>query len=76
MNGDGNIKIGLDDVFRSRNNTVVIKQDDIDTVVDQMRDTRRVKVNFTYRFGNKKVKSARKRRTATEDETSRINNEG
>lgn len=74
MNGQGNIKIGLDDVFRTRVHEVTIDQDDINLNVRQVRDTRRAKLNFSYRFGNNKVKAARKRRTATEDETSRLSN--
>ena len=72
MKGQANLKVGLDDIFRTRRNQGFILQDDIDTRVLNTRDSRRVKVNFTYKFGNRKVKAARKRRTATEDETSRI----
>lgn len=66
------IKIGIDDVFRTRNSKVIIDQDDIDLIVDQRNDTRRVSVNFSYSFGNQKVKAARKRRTAAEEESGRI----
>ena len=66
------IKIGVSDVFRTRNSRVLIDQDDINLVVDQRNDTRRVSVNFNYRFGNQKVKGARKRRTAAEEESGRI----
>ena len=72
MNGNGSLKFGVNDVFRSMINTVDVRQDDIDLTVDQFRDSRRATVSFTYNFGNQKVKQARKRRTATEDEAGRI----
>lgn len=72
MKGKGSIKIGLDDVFYTRQNTVLINQDDINLNITQKRDSRRVKINFKYKFGNNKVKKARNRKTATESETSRI----
>lgn len=70
--GKGSLKIGLDDIFYTRRNEVSVRQDDIILDVYQRNDTRRVKVNFKYKFGNNKLKSARKRSTATEDEKSRL----
>ncbi len=72
LKGKGTLKIGLDDVFKTRNNKVSVLQDDINLKVHNIRDTRRAKINFAYKFGNNKVKSARRRSTATEDEESRI----
>lgn len=34
------------------------------------------KVNFTYRFGNSQVKAARQRKTAADDESKRVGNQG
>lgn len=67
-----NLKIGVSDIFRTRNSRVTIDQDDINLIVDQRNDTRRVSVSFSYRFGNQKVKAARKRSTAAEEESDRI----
>ncbi len=72
LKGKGSLKIGLDDIFYTRRNEVSVRQDDIILDVFQRNDTRRVKVNFKYKFGNNKLKSARKRSTATEDEKSRL----
>lgn len=72
LNNRGKIKIGISDMLYTSNSPVRIMQDDIDLYVNQDRDTRRVRVNFTYRFGNQKVKSAKKRRTATSEEQGRI----
>lgn len=72
LDNKANIKIGISDVFRTRNSDVNIMQDDINLLVRQRNDTRRVSVNFSYRFGNQKVKAARKRSTAAEEESGRI----
>ena len=72
LDNKGNLKIGISDVFRTRNSRVVIDQDDINLIVDQINDTRRVSVNFSYRFGNQKVKAAKRRSTAAEEESGRI----
>ena len=72
MNGMGNLKIGMNDIFRTLVNNVDVSQDDIDLSVYQFRDSRRATVSFSYRFGNQKVKQARKRKTATEDAAGRI----
>ena len=68
----GSLKIGVSDIFRTRNSNVNINQDDIILLVEQRNDTRRVSVSLSYRFGNQKVKAARKRRTAAEEESGRI----
>ncbi len=67
-----NLKIGITDIFRTRNSAIIIDQDDINLIVDQMNDSRRVSISFSYRFGNQKVKAARKRSTAAEEESGRI----
>lgn len=72
INGKGNLKIGIDDIFYTRINRVSVLQDDIDLFVYQERDSRRVKLSFKYKFGNNKIKDARRRDTATSDEQSRI----
>ncbi|NNF32637.1 MAG: TonB-dependent receptor, partial [Saprospiraceae bacterium] len=75
MSGMGNLKVGMNDVFRTLVNTVDVNQDDIDLSVYQFRDSRRATISFSYRFGNQKVKGARKRKTATEDAAGRITRE-
>jgi hypothetical protein len=73
LKGKGNIRIGLDDIFRTRIQNVKVRQDDINLDVMQRNDTRRAKISMRYNFGNNKVKQARRRKTATENESSRIN---
>ena len=72
MNGLGSIKVGLNDVFFTLRNAVDVLQDDINLQVRQNRDSRRATLSFSYRFGNQKVKQARRRKTATEAEAGRI----
>lgn len=72
LKGNGSLKIGVNDVFYTRRNKVFVRQDDIILDVFQKNDSRRVKVSFKYKFGNNKLKSVRKRSTATEDEKSRL----
>ena len=72
MEGKAKFKMGVTDLFYTSNSKVSIIQDDINLVVDQLRDSRRVTISLSYSFGNQKVKAARKRRTATEDEQGRI----
>jgi len=39
-------------------------------------ESRQLKVNFTYRFGNNQVKAARQRKTAADDESKRVGSQG
>jgi len=72
LKGKGNLKLGVDDIFKTRIERVNVIQDDIDLYVNSTRDTRRAKISFSFNFGNSKVKAAKKRKTATEEENSRI----
>jgi iron complex outermembrane receptor protein len=72
LNGKGNIKLNVSDIFRTKNSNVRIDQDDLDLLVKQTNDTRRVTLNVSYRFGNDKIKAANKRTTAAEAESGRI----
>ena len=72
MDNKASLRFNVNDIFRTRVSQVRIMQDDINLVVDQVNDTRRASVNFSYSFGNQKVKAARKRKTAAEEEAGRI----
>ena len=72
MDNKASLRFNVNDVFRTRVSEVRIMQDDINLLVDQVNDTRRASVNFSYSFGNQKVKAARKRKTAAEEEAGRI----
>ena len=72
FDGKGNIKLSASDVLLTSNSKVYIDQNDVNLFVNQVNDTRRVSLNFTYNFGNQKVKGARKRKTSSSDESNRI----
>ena len=72
LDGKGTVKFGVDDIFKTRGTTGKVMQDDIDLKLNSEWDSRRAKISVSYNFGNQKVKAARKRKTATDDETRRI----
>ena len=72
LNNRASLKISVDDLFNTRNSRVSIMQNDINLIVDQFNDNRRVKATFTYNFGNNKMKAAKKRQTASSAEGDRI----
>lgn len=67
------IQASLDDVFNIRNNRVNVMQGNIDTVVKNKWESRVFMLNLSYRFGNDKVKQARRRGTASDDLRQRAN---
>ena len=71
--GKLSVKVGIDDIFDTLNWSVDIQQGDIDAFVYQKNETRKGTISLTYKFGNNKVKPARRRSTATSDEQNRVN---
>lgn len=71
-NGKGNLKLSVNDIFNILDNTVYVRQGDIDVDVRNKWETRRVNLSFSYKFGNQEVKAARQRSSATEDELNRV----
>lgn len=72
LDGKGNLKLSVSDIFFTQ--PWVGKNSLGELQIDAMGtwESRRVRLNFTYNFGSKDVKSARKRSTGLEDEASRI----
>ncbi|MEN0002939.1 MAG: outer membrane beta-barrel protein [Bacteroidota bacterium] len=70
--GKASLKVNVDDIFDTLRFRVNIMQGDIDARIQQKQETRRLNVTFTYQFGNSKVKPARRRGTATEEEQNRV----
>lgn len=71
LEGKGNLKLSLNDIFYSLKERVFVKHGDLDVIVRQQRDSRRAYLSFNYRFGNDKVKQARRRESASGDEQNR-----
>ncbi len=67
------VKLGVDDIFKSQTFSGTSDYGVLFLDIDGSEDSRRFKLNMTYNFGNRQVKS-RKRSTGLEDESSRIKN--
>ncbi|MGB3849650.1 MAG: TonB-dependent receptor family protein [Tunicatimonas sp.] len=61
------VQASLNDIFDMRQNPVSIRQGDIDAEVVNKWETRVFRLNLSYRFGNQKIKKARRRGTASDD---------
>ncbi len=72
LDGQGNIKLSAKDILGTMHNEVIVKQDNIDLLVNSDWESQRVNLAFSYNFGNQKVKKERKRRTANSDEEDRV----
>ncbi len=70
-----NVKLGVDDIFNMRRNDIDSHLLGNDFSIRQKSDTRLVKLNFTYNFGNSKIKK-RDHRTGAEDEAGRVSGNG
>lgn len=70
--GRGNIKLSVSDIFRTTAWRGTSIFGNLYMQASGAWDSRRVRVNFSYLFGNTQVKGARKRRTGLEDESKRI----
>jgi hypothetical protein len=76
MQGKGNIKVSVSDIFntmRWRGTSNFVGQ----YLVGQFRwESQQLKLNFSYRFGKNTVKAARQRKTGVEDESNRVKGGG
>jgi hypothetical protein len=76
LKGNGNLKASVSDIFHS------IKWKGTSSFAGQYVaangyfESRQLKLNFTYRFGNNQVKAARQRKTGTEEENKRADSQG
>ncbi|MBZ4189783.1 TonB-dependent receptor [Niabella beijingensis] len=76
LKGDGTIKASVDDLFKTMRFTGDMNFAGAYTYVIAKWDSRQFKLNFTYKFGNKQVKSARQRKTGLDDESKRASGGG
>jgi iron complex outermembrane receptor protein len=70
-----NVKLGVDDIFNMRRNDIDSHLLGNDFSIRQKSDSRLVKLNFTYNFGNSTIKK-RDHRTGAEDEAGRVSGSG
>ncbi|MGG9971125.1 outer membrane beta-barrel protein [Ferruginibacter sp. SUN002] len=76
MKGMGNLKFAVTDIFWSNVDRGSLMFAGQESRSYFRRESRQFKINFTYRFGNKQVKSARNRSSGSEDELKRSENTG
>jgi iron complex outermembrane receptor protein len=69
--GQGTVKVAASDLFKTLHFTGTAQFAGQRTVAMANWESRQLKVNFSYRFGNAKVKAARQRNTGAEDEMKR-----
>lgn len=72
LNKRGTLRLNAQDLFYNSNPDVTIKYGDLDIYVRPRNDSRVVRLNFSYRFGNMSIKGARERSTGLESEKSRV----
>ena len=68
----GNIKLSVNDIFNSMKWGGTVNFGGVNMRMQNKWESQQLKLAFTYRFGNKNVKSARERNTGLEDEQRRI----
>ena len=76
LKGNGNIKASVSDIFRTLKWKGTSDFAGQRTVASGNFESRQLKLNFTYRFGNSQVKAARQRKTGLEEETKRAADSG
>lgn len=76
MNDKATVKLNVNDVFWSNKFNGSFIFNDIDVQVVNKWESRVIRLNFSYRFGNSKVAAARQRKTGLEDEKGRVKSGG
>ena len=74
LNKRGNLKLSVIDIFNTDRLRYKVQYQNVDFTAIDKRETRRVMINFTYRFGKTSVKSASKHNTGNADEQRRTGN--
>ena len=68
----GRISLSLNDLLYTQYSNVHVDYADVLVNFLQRDDSRNARLTFSYRFGNTELKSARRRDTSSESETSRV----
>ncbi|MCG2617513.1 TonB-dependent receptor [Terrimonas sp. NA20] len=66
--------VSLTDIFNSNKQRYNVSSYGVQSVNKSMPETRFIKLNFTYRFGNKNVKAAKNRQTGIDEMKKRMSN--
>ncbi len=76
LKGAGNIKLSFTDVFKTLRWKGISDFGGSHLEASGNWESQQLKINFSYRFGNKLVKAARQRKASAEDENKRLNGSG
>lgn len=71
-----NLKISVSDIFHTLKFSGVSQYAGQYTKASGSFESRQLKINFTYRFGNTQVKAARQRKSGADDESKRVGSQG
>ncbi|WP_162426510.1 TonB-dependent receptor [Pontibacter pudoricolor] len=71
-NDKATISLKLSDIFDSSHSRATLKYNNVDMYWQNQWESRRLNLNFNYKFGSSKVKAARNRRTGTAEEEGRL----
>jgi hypothetical protein len=74
LNNKLKLSIGANDVLLSDVTNAAIRFQQINVNFKQYQDTRNIRIGLNYTFGNQKLKDARTRKAASDDETERVKN--
>lgn len=72
LEGNATLKFSVSDILHTQDWSGISRFGGLRMDAHGSQDSRRFRVNLTYRFGNQQVKNARRRATGLEDETKRI----
>lgn len=72
LNKKGKLSLNVNDILFSDNVLGIIQYREIDLHFKQYYESRNARLSFSYSFGNQKLKAARNRQTASEDEAGRV----
>jgi hypothetical protein len=71
-NKNATLALKVNDIFNTSKFRANLEYNNIKTYWQNEWESRRVNLSFTYKFGNMKIKTARKRQTGTSDEENRV----
>ena len=74
--GKGNLRVAVSDIFKTMSFRGVSNFAGQYLVASGSFESRQLKLNLTYRFGNNQVKASRNRKTGTDDESKRVGSGG
>ncbi|QHL89139.1 TonB-dependent receptor [Nibribacter ruber] len=72
LNNQGTLTLNVADVFNTRTQRYSTDSYGIQALTENKTESRVVRLNFSYRFGNKNVKASKNRRTGVEEEKMRM----